>query len=230
MPETIPKSELDKVKERFKDDLALINRYFDTKESSVLYALAFTLRRHSDVIPSLIKIVRKIQSEGTPTNKGDGANYCKDIAIAAFGNSKGAARVRDVFNKFKFKSLILPVEPAYRKKKKKTAQEEAEKELGRIAKEELAERQPGLTELAEQPTEAQTEPSAERLAGPKELSALNDLGKILIKYPIYLITPETFDIILASRLQQMKEKLEEVVHPRTLKVIDFLINQLKKGA
>ena len=223
MPETIPKTELDQVKKRFKDDIQLINRYFEAKESTVLYALAFTLRRHHDAIPSLIKIVRKIQSEGTPTNRGNGAAYCKDIAIAAFGNPKEAARVRDVFNKFKFKSLILPVEPSYRKKKRvKPEQEETETET--------AERKKGLTELTEQITKAQAEPRVEKLAGPKELSALNDLGKILIKYPIYVITPESFDIILADRLKHMKEKLEVIADTQTMKVIDFLIDQLKKGA
>jgi len=225
MPEKIPKAELDQVKKRFKDDLALINRYFEAKESTVLYSLAFTLRRHPDAIPSLILIVRKIQTEGTPTNRGNGLAYAKDIAHAVWGKSRESGRVRDVFNKFKFKFLILPVEPAYRKKKKKQPEpSEAEKELGRIAKEELAERQPELAEPAEQLIKAQAEPRAEKLAGLKGPSAP-------LKYPgCYLITPETLDLILADRLNHMKEKLCVIADTRTMLIIDFLIDQLKKGA
>ena len=217
MAEKIPKAELDQVKKRFTDDLALIHRYFEAKESFVVYNLAFTLRRHPDVIPSLIQIVRKIQTEGTPANKGDGLAYAKSIALAALGTTKQSSRVRDVFNKFGFRHLILPVEPAYRKKKQKKPEQEAEI-------------QPGLTEPAEQLMKVGAEPKAETLADPKELSALNALGEILIKYPIYVITPESFDIILADRLQRMKEKLCVIADTRTMQTIDFLIDQLKKGS
>ena len=224
MAEKIPKTELDKVKERFKDDLALINRYFEARESTVIHSLAFTLRRYPDTIPSLIQVARKIQSEGTPTNKGDGAAYARSISTATFKSSKEAARVRDVLNKFKFRFLILPIEPSYRRKKRKTpAQEEAEKELGRIANEELAERQTELAESAELLTKAQAEPRAEELAGLKKPSAS-------LKYPAYLITPETLDVILADRLKHMKDKLSVVAGTQTMNVIDFLIDQLKKGA
>ena len=224
MPEKIPKAELDQVKERFKDDLQLIKRDFESKDSSVIHNLAFTLRRHPDATPSLILIARKIQTEGTPTNRGNGYAYAKDIAVAALGTSKQASRVRDVFNKFKFKSLILPVEPAYRKKKRvKPEQEEAEKALGSIMNEELEERQPELAESAELLTKAQAEPRAEKLAGLKKPSAS-------LKYPAYLITPETLDVILADRLNHMKEKLCVIADTRTMLTIDFLVDQLKKGA
>lgn len=224
MPENIPKAELDKVKERFSSDLELINRYFDTKESSVLHSIAFTLRRHPDSIPSLILIARKIQSIGTPANKSDGAAYAKEISLAVFGVTRHASVVRNVFNKYKFRFLLLPVEPPFRKKKrsKKLDQEEAEKELGRIANEELAERQEELAEPAERLPKAQAEPRAEKVVFPMKSPAPR-------KYPAYLITPETLDVILADRLQRMKEDLEAIADPRTLKIIDFLIDQLKKG-
>ena len=207
MSEKIPQPELDQVKKRFKDDLALIHRYFEAKESQVVHNLAFTLRRHPDVIPAFIKIARKIQTEGTPANRGDGLAYAKSIALAALGTTKQSSRVRDVFNKFKFRHLILPVEPAYRKKKQKKPEQEAEIQ----------------GELAESAGQPSAENRAEKMFGPTKPSAS-------LNYPAYLITPETLDFILAERLQHMKEKLCVIADTRTMQTIDFLIDQLKKGA